>query len=248
MKVSIITPTYNSEKFIVNAINSVINQSYINWEYLIIDDCSNDDTVLLISEFVNKDNRIKLIQQSVNQGAAVARNEGIKRADGKYIAFLDSDDYWHVDKLRIQVEAMEKENLNFTFTDYYIKYENKNDELRFNSPLKNVYYKDIIKFNYIACSTVIFNQEALGKSYMPNIRNRQDWGLWINLVQKNQRAVNINQYLMYYTVRKDSISSNKFKMIKYHWYIYKSYLKFNYVKALNYLIRNIIFHMMNKRR
>ncbi|HKL07776.1 MAG TPA: glycosyltransferase family 2 protein [Bacteroidales bacterium] len=248
MKVTIITPTYNSEKFIANAINSVMNQSYINWEYLIIDDCSNDKTVLLVSEFVKKDNRIKLIQQSVNQGAAVARNEGIKRADGKYIAFLDSDDYWHVDKLKIQIEAMENENLNFTFTDYYIKYENKNDALRFNSPLKNVYYKDIIKFNYIACSTVMFNQEALGKSYMPNIRNRQDWGLWINLVQKNKRAVNINKYLMYYTIRKDSISSNKFKMIKYHWYIYKSYLKFNYVKALNYLIRNIIFHMKNKRR
>jgi glycosyltransferase involved in cell wall biosynthesis len=248
MKVTIITPTYNSEKFIANAINSVINQSYINWEYIIIDDCSSDKTVLLVSEFIKKDNRIKLIQQSVNQGAAVARNEGIKRADGKYIAFLDSDDYWHVDKLKIQVEAMEKDSLNFTFTDYYIKYENKTDATKFNSPLKNVYYKDIIKFNYIACSTVIFNQEALGKSFMPNIRNRQDWGLWINLVQKNKRAVNINQYLMYYTVRKDSISSNKFKMIKYHWYIYKSYLKFNYVKALNYLIRNIIFHMMNKRR
>lgn len=246
--VSIITPVFNSAGYIEKTVQSVIDQSYTDWELILVDDCSTDNTLEILEQLVKKDKRINYLRLKNNGGAGIARNTGIKRAKGKYIAFLDSDDYWHVDKLKIQVEAMEKKNLNFTFTDYYIKYENKNEELIFNSPLKKVYYKDIIKFNYIACSTVMFNQEALGKSYMPNIRNRQDWGLWINLVQKNKRAVNINKYLMYYTVRKDSISSNKFKMIKYHWYIYKSYLKFNYVKALIYLIRNIIFHMMYKRR
>jgi len=246
--VSIITPSYNSAKFISRTIKSVQNQTYSNWEMIIIDDFSSDNSCEIIEQFIIDDDRIHLIKLDTNKGAAIARNEGIRLARGKYIAFLDSDDLWYIDKLRIQIDEMELNKLNFTFTDYYLTNEQNNSLIPFNSLLTEVFYDDIIKFNYIACSTVVFNQEALGKNFMPNIRNRQDWGLWINLIRLNKTAINIRKYLMYYMVRVDSISDNKFKMVKYHWYIYNSFLGFKFGKSIFYLLRNILFHMNNKRR
>jgi glycosyltransferase involved in cell wall biosynthesis len=246
--VSIITPTFNSSSYIKNTILSVQNQSLTDWELIIIDDCSTDNSKDIILSLAEKDTRIKYNKLDHNCGAAVARNFGIKKAQGKYIAFLDSDDIWHTDKLEIQIKKMESDNLNFTFTNYIIVNQSSDTEIKFQSNLQEVFYQDIIRFNYIACSTVIYNQETLGKHYMPEIRNRQDWGLWIKLISLAQKAICIDAYLMFYTLRADSISSNKLKMVKYHWYIYNKLLSFNYVKSALYLTRNIVLHLKNKRK
>ncbi len=244
--VSVITPAYNSSSYIEETVLSVLNQTYKDFEYLIIDDASTDNTAEIIKEFAKKDKRIKLICLEKNQGAAIARNKGIEAARGTFIAFIDSDDKWCPDKLEVQTEFMKKNNYNFTFTDYYILF--GKEQKPFNSWLNYVKYKDIIKFNYIACSTVMFNQEKTGKVYMPNIRNRQDWGLWIKLLGNGEKAVNIPDYLMCYKVRKDSISGNKVKMIKYHWYIYRGFLKFSFLKSMYYLTQNIFMHIKYKRK
>lgn len=246
MLISIITPLYNAEKYIQATIKSIQKQTYANWELLIVNDASTDNSLEIVSEIALSDSRIKLITLSQNKGAAVARNKGIKEANGDFIAFIDSDDIWHKDKLKEQLNFMLNNNFDFTFTNYYL-IENEIQQ-PFQSLLSVVEYKDIIRFNYIACSTVMFNRKKLGKFYMPNIRNRQDWGLWIKLIEKAGKAVNLSKYLMYYNIRQDSISSNKIKMVKFHWYIYNSFLKFNTVKAGIYLLKNILLHIINKRK
>jgi glycosyltransferase involved in cell wall biosynthesis len=246
--VSIITPTYNSQNYIKDCINSVINQSFDNWEYIIIDDNSTDSTVSVIQNFCKKNNKISYFSLNKNMGAAFARNEGIKRADGKYIAFLDSDDTWHKDKLKIQINTMEQYDLKFTFTNYFIVNKEKNTITEYEALKPTVNYNEIIRFNYIACSTVMYNQDFFAKQYMPNIRNRQDWGLWIKLINIAGKAHQINQYLTYYYIRRNSISSNKLKMIKYHWYIYYEYLNFALLKSVYYLMLNIIMHVKKKRK
>jgi len=247
MKVSVITPTYNSERYILDCINSVINQTFTDWEYLIIDDCSTDKTVVKIESVIKKDSRIKLVKLKQNRGAAYARNTGIKSARGRYIAFLDSDDKWTADKLDVQISEMERNNLNFTYTDYYIVNEEDDQQFAFESKLDKVSIKDIRKFNYIACSTVVYNQSFTGKLFMPEIRNRQDWGLWINIIQKTGYAYKIGSKHMNYMMRRNSISSNKIKLIKYHWYIYRTHLSFSLIKSCYYLTQNIILHSLNKR-
>lgn len=248
MKVSIITPTYNSSKFIKKTIDSVIDQTFKEWEYIIIDDASEDKTTEIVDSFIKNDKRIKLIRKTINSGAADSRNIGIQKAKGKYIAFLDSDDKWHKNKLEIQIEIMEKDNLALTFTDYFIRKEDSEELEPFEALKEVVKFKNIVKFNYLACSTVVFNQEICGKHFMPKIRKRQDWGLWLSILKDNNQAKRIKQYLMYYTVRENSISDNKLSLIKYHWYIYKKFLGFNFIKASLYLINNIRLHVLNYRR
>lgn len=245
--VSVITPCYNSGKFIAKTIESVLSQSYQNWEMILIDDSSIDNTVEVVKEFIKNDKRIKLIQLQVNSGAAIARNTGIKNAEGKYIAFVDSDDRWHTEKLQVQINLMEKNNWSLTYTDYYVCWENQESQ-PFAALRDVVSYKDVVRFNYLACSTVVFSADKLGKHYMPDIRSRQDWGLWIKLLQQGGKAYRVKEKLMYYMVRDNSISDNKKKQIKYHWYIYRKFLRFNLIYALIMFSQNIIRHAVNLRK
>ncbi len=246
MKVSIIIPTYNSEDFIRQTIDSVLDQSYTNWECLVIDDGSIDQTVQVIKEYMLVDQRIQLIEKKENSGAADTRNRGIKEAKGQYIAFIDSDDVWHKDKLKKQLMFMQENSCSISFTNYYLVLNDM--QTPFDSLQKKVCYPDILRFNYLACSTVMYDQFALGKVYMPNIRSRQDWGLWISLIKKAKYALGMNDYLMYYTVRDNSISSKKSRLIKYHWYIYREHVGFNYLKTLYYFINNLFLHFKHKKR
>jgi len=245
--VSIITPTYNCYNYLSHTIESVIKQTYTNWELLLIDDCSTDHTQELLKEYVNSDNRIKAFYSDLNSGAAIVRNRGIEMAQGKYIAFLDSDDKWHPEKLSDQIAFMEKESLNFTFTNYWIE-KDIEKPFKFKTIKSVVFYNDILQFNYIPCSTVIFNQQNLGKQFMPNIRARQDWGLWMKLIELNGSAQRLDDYLMTYVIRNNSISSNKLKVIKYHWFIYYKHLKFNFFKAAYFFANNLYLHYKYKRR
>ena len=224
-------PSYNSELFIKETINSILMQSYENWELLITDDCSTDNTVSLIEDVMANENRIKLFVLTENSGAAIARNNSIEKASGKYIAFCDSDDLWFPNKLFTQINFLIMHDLAFTFSGYKICNE-LDDIIGEKSAIETLTYNEIIRNNYVGCLTAIYDTQKLEKIYMPLLRNRQDWGLWIKIMEKVRSTKAITDPLAVYRYRNESISSNKIKMIKYTWLIYFKVLRFGVLKSM----------------
>ena len=217
--VSIIMPTYNCAKFIGKTIESVIAQTYENWELIIIDDCSKDNTEEVVSEY--KDNRIKYHRLENNSGAAVARTEAMKKASGRYMAFLDSDDLWKKDKLEKQLEFMNENNYNFTCTEYEQIDEEGNKLNKVIKVKKRADYNRILLDCPVGNSTVMYNVEKLGKFEVPNIRKRNDDALWLQILKKEKYIYGMTEVLMEYRIRSNSISSNKLSLVKYHWQLYR---------------------------
>lgn len=217
--VSIITPSYNSERFIAETIKSILMQTYKNWELIIVDDCSTDKTVSIIKSF--DDNRIQLHKLEKNSGAAVARNTAMKHATGKYLAYLDSDDLWTEDKLAKQVQFMQNNDYAFSFTSYILM--NENGDLSQKSvPVPYVVsYESLLRNTIIGCLTVMLDREKIGEQYMPNIRAGQDTAFWLQLLKQGFTAYGINEPLAHYRMVSQSISSNKFKALKRTWHIYR---------------------------
>jgi glycosyltransferase involved in cell wall biosynthesis len=241
--VSIITPSYDSEAFIEQMIESVLAQQYSNWELIIVDDCSPDGSNSIVEQYANSDPRIRLIKLKNNSGAAVARNKAIEFAKSRYIAFLDSDDLWKPNKLEVQIGFMQKHKLPFTFTKYDVIDEENNFVNSVGVPDK-VSYSDLLKTNYIGCLTAVYDADYFGKVQMPLIRRRQDYGLWLSLLKKTDYAYGVNESLAKYRLRAGSISSNKATTSMYTWKLYREFEKLNLVKALyyfsNYSIRAIL--------
>ena len=217
--VSIIMPTYNCAKFIGKTIESVIAQTYENWELIIVDDCSKDNTEEVVSKY--KDNRIKYHRLKNNSGAAVARTEAMKKASGSYMAFLDSDDLWKKDKLEKQLEFMNKNNYNFTCTEYEQIDEEGNKLNKVIKVKKRADYNRILLDCPVGNSTVMYNVEKLGKFEVPNIRKRNDDALWLQILKKEKYIYGMPDILMEYRIRSNSISSNKLSLVKYHWQLYR---------------------------
>lgn len=243
--VSIITPTYNASKFIEETINSVIHQSYECWELIIIDDCSTDNTVQTIKNFIKKDKRIHLIQNEKNLGPALTRNKGIKFASGAYVAFLDSDDLWKRMKLERQIQFMQKNGFTFTYSFYEQIDENGKYIKSIDKLPSSVNYYSSLKSNKIGCLTVIYNQEFFGKIYMENIPRRQDYTLWLKFLKKTNEAYCMPEILASYRVRKGSISSNKLKLVKDHWNIYRNIERHSVFKSSYFLTNYIITKFLN---
>lgn len=243
--VSIITPCYNSDKFINETIKSVQNQSYQNWEMLITDDGSLDNSISIINDFIKEDDRIKLFKIN-NSGAAVARNNSIKQAKGTFIAFLDSDDLWLPKKLEKQIDFMLTNNYAFTFSSYQRMNEEGvllNNIVTANHKLS---YKNMLSSNKIGCLTAIYNQNILGKVYMPLIRKRQDYGLWLSILKKVDFAYGLQDVLASYRLRDFSMSAKKTEMIKWNWRLYREIEEMNVFKAFFYIICNVFFKLKNK--
>jgi len=234
--VSIITPSYNSEQFITTTITSVINQTHKDWELIIVDDASIDNTCNIVSKFSKKDSRIKLIKQTKNSGTGVARNTAIKAAQGNYLAFLDSDDVWKPNKLEKQLAVMKSTKAVICFSSYELINEEGKSLNKIIEALSRLTYEKQLKCNYIGNLTGIYSVDRLGKVYMPEIKKRQDWVMWLNLLKKGGLAIGIKESLAYYRVRKDSISSNKFNLITYNFNVYKKALGFGLLKSIRYLI------------
>jgi teichuronic acid biosynthesis glycosyltransferase TuaG len=235
-KVSIIMPSYNSMNYISNSINSVVNQTYESWELIIVDDCSKDDTQHIVSNYCKNDNRIKLFVNEKNLGSATSRNMGIKKSSGRYIAFLDSDDLWHQDKLSKQVNFMRLNKYSFTYS-YYSKIDEQGLLLKNidNLPEK-VSYISTLKSNKIGCLTAIYDTEFFGKVYMENLKKRQDLTLWLKLLKENNYAYCCKEILANYRIRKNSLSRNKLKLVKFHWLIYRKIEKQNFINSTYYLL------------
>lgn len=246
--VSIITPSYNSAQFIAETIESIIAQSYPNWELLITDDCSIDSTCEIIQQYANKDSRIKLFQLTENSGAGIARNNSIKEANGRFIAFCDSDDKWKAEKLEVQLSFMAKNNIEICYSSYLLCDE-KNNITGIVVGYHSVSYSQILKDDSIGFLTCIYDTKNVGKIYMPQLRKRQDWAMKIILMQKCPMAYGVKDVLAYYRVRKDSLSNNKLKLIKYNVQVYKEVLKLN--SLLSWAMFIFIFcphHLIKKSR
>ncbi|MDE6192724.1 MAG: glycosyltransferase [Muribaculaceae bacterium] len=222
--VSVITPSYKSAKFIGQTIESIQAQTYTNWELLITDDCSPDNSREVIQSYATKDPRIKLLILDKNSGAGVARNNSIKAAKGRYIAFCDSDDRWYPDKLEKQLQFMQDSNCTLSYTSYDVCDEVGNI-IGYVECIKELNKSKIIRDNGIGCLTAIYDAEKLGKHYMPSMRKRQDWCLWIDIIKSGAVAKGFQEPLALYRDRANSISSNKVEMLKFNYEVYHTFLK-----------------------
>lgn len=231
--VTVVTANYNAAKFVAETIDSVFAQTYRNWEMIIVDDCSSDNGAEIIETYLEKDGRIRLIRLEENGGPAVARNRAIEEAKGRYIAFLDSDDLWMPDKLEKQIAFMKEKSAVFSYGAYDLIDEEGNALGHFEVPQKQN-YSQLLKTCPIGCLTAIYDTRKLGKVAMPLIRKRQDYGLWLKLLKRTEYAYGLNETLAVYRVRKNSVSSNKFKAARYQWKIYRDVEKMGRFKSLYY--------------
>ena len=244
--VSIVTPNYNCEKYISETINSVLNQTYKNWEMIIVDDCSSDNSIKIIEDYIKKDSRIKLIKMKKNSGAALCRNKAIEVSNGKYLAYLDSDDLWLEKKLEKQISYMEKENVDFTYSEYSHIDENGDSlNLKVKIPEKLRYLKMLFHC-FTGCLTVVYNQEKIGKIYGPNISKSNDYGLFLQVIKKVNKARGLKENLAYYRIRKNSISRNKWKKVEPHLYLLNKIENINIFASLFLIFTNVLIKKVYK--
>lgn len=230
--ISIITPTYNCGKFIGETIESVINQTYKNWEMIIVDDCSKDNTKDIVNKYAQNDDRIKYHILETNSGAAIARTKAMELAKGDYMAFLDSDDLWVENKLEKQLKFMKENNFNFVCTEYEQINEQSNPLGKIIKVRDKANYNRVLLDCPVGNSTVMYNVKAMGKFKVPNIRKRNDDALWLQMLKKEEYIHGMKEILMKYRIRENSISSNKLDLVKYHWYLYREIENLSVIRSV----------------
>ena len=243
--VSVIMPSYNASLYLEEAVKSVVNQSYKNLELLIVDDCSTDDSRRVIDKLVKEYSMIIPIFLENNSGAAIARNTGIENARGRYIAFLDADDVWLPSKIELQIQFMEKYKLSFSYTNYDFIDTNGEvlrSEKKFRTTLT---YPDMLKSNFIGCLTAVYDAKKLGKVFMPLIRKRQDYGLWLEILKTIDFARGIKKPLALYRFDNNSISSNKLEMLYWNWQLFYHVQKLGLFKSIRSLFYNIYYKIVD---
>lgn len=245
--VSIITATYNSSRFVVETIESILAQTYTHWELLITDDGSTDDTLSIVKAYMAKDNRIKLFTLNQNSGAGVARNQSIAQAQGRFIAFCDSDDCWLPEKLEKQLAFMLEKDAALSYTSYYEQDEHSRRQAKVICK-KTIDFWSIRADDGIGCLTAIYDTFKLGKVYMPAMRKRQDWALWIMIIQRCGIAHGLQEPLALYRDLRRSLSSNRMSLVKYnvavytdilHYSKFKAYLWFGFIFMPTYLCKKL---------
>lgn len=246
--VSIVTPTYNCGKFITETIESVIGQTYKNWEMIIVDDCSKDNTQEIVKKYLKNDKRIKYIKFEKNQGAAIARNTAIREAKGRYIAFLDSDDLWSKNKLEKQINFMNKNNYDFTYTNYEEIDENsKLLGIRVTGP-KEITKKGMYNYCWPGCLTVMYDAEKIGLIQIKDIKKNNDYAMWLKICKKTNCYL-LDENLAMYRKRAGSISNHGYTLlIKWHYKLYRDVEHKNIIFSLFNTFRNIIFGIYKKKK
>lgn len=244
--VSILIPTFNAEKFIKAAVESVQKQTYENWEMILVDDASTDETVKIIADFAQKDSRIKHYQLQTNSGNGFARNIALEKASGKYIAFLDADDLWFPEKLEKQIQFLKANNLSFTFSFYDCIDDNGNNlNRRVQTPIP-LTYKQLFFCNYVGNLTAIYDADFFGKIKLQSSQKRQDWRLWLTILKQIKTAEAVPESLALYRIRKDSISSSKFKLIKHNFGVYREFHGYNLVFSVFLMMRFLFTQLIIK--
>jgi len=231
--VSIITPSYNAEKYLARTIESVLGQTFQDWEMIIVDDQSPDNANQLIEQYCQQDGRIKLLHLEKNSGAAVARNTAIEAAKGRYIAFLDSDDLWLPDKLEKQVQFMLDQDIAFSFSAYEKIDETGNVFGTVGVPKKTGYH-DLLKTCSIGCLTAMYDVEKLGKVYMPANTKREDFATWLAILKQVDYAYGMPDVLAQYRVYASQSSAKKAKMAKENWRLYRDIEQLGVFKSAYY--------------
>ena len=246
--VSIIMPSYNTGKIISESIQYVIEQTYSNWELIIVDDCSTDNTDEIVSRFLC-DRRIKYLKNKTNSGAAVSRNRALSLAKGKWIAFLDSDDLWCEQKLAKQIAFMQNNNIHFSYTNYEEIDENgKKNRTKVTGP-SIVNSVSMTNFCWIGCLTVMYDAEYIGLIQIEDIKKNNDYAMWIKICKKTDCYL-LDEYLaLYRRGRVGSISTHSyFTLIKWHYRLWRDAEKLGIYQSFMYTLKNIVFGMYKKRK
>ena len=243
--VSVIMPSYNTSEYILDSIRSVQAQTYTNWELIIVDDCSTDDSVELIKSI--NDKRIILFQNEQNSGAAISRNKALREAKGKWIAFLDSDDIWTPEKLEKQIKFMKENDYSFSFTDYriclngeWLPYINTGPDV--------VNKRRMYDYCYFSTITVMYNSDTVGLIQIESLRKHNDYAMWLTIIEKCN-AFRLPECLSYYIKHEGSITSgSKFKLIKWHYILFRKGLKKGVGFSLLLTINNLVHGVYKKFR
>jgi teichuronic acid biosynthesis glycosyltransferase TuaG len=233
--VSIVTPVYNSAPYLAAMIQSVVLQTYTNWEHILVDDGSKDNSVEIIKNLAATEPRIKLLHLPGNQGSGPARNIAIEAAKGKYIAFLDSDDIWHPEKLEKHVTFMQIHDAAFSHTSYgFIDEDGRIIRQTFHVSKEPVTFRMALQRTEISCLTAMYDVEKVGKMYMPDIRRKQDYALWLNILRKGFKSIPLDVELAWYRQRRGSATSNKFSLIHKHYIFLRKVMKLKRIYAFKY--------------
>lgn len=230
--VSVIVPCYNMERFISDTIDSVRRQTYPHWELLITDDASTDGTVGIVQKQCAQEDRIHFVVKPKHSGIADTRNQCLKMAKGRYLAFLDADDLWHPEKLEQQLQFMTEQNISFSYSSYDCVDESGNSTGKTIKAAGNLDYNAYLHNTIIGCSTVMLDTEKVGDVIVPNFRTSEDTATWLNILRKGFIAYAIEQPLTSYRIRQHSASSNKLKASSDLWRVYRQQEKLSLFKTL----------------
>ena len=244
--VSIITPAYNSEKFIAETIHSVQNQTCHDWEMIIVDDCSTDNTQQIVLQLQEKDHRIKYIRNEENKGSAYSRNIALQNAKGKWIAFLDSDDIWLPEKLERQIEFMLKNNYNFSYTNYCeINEDSEETGIMMTGP-EVINKNKMIAYCWPGCLTVMYNADFVGQIQTVDIKINEEYALWIKIAKKTDCHL-LNENLAKYRKRNNSLSDKSYlRLIKWHYLMFRKSENKNVISSIILTLGNLIFGIFKK--
>ena len=237
--ISVIMPAYNCDQYIEEAINSVTNQTYQNWELLVVDDCSNDKTTQIIEKLSKVDSRIRFYSNKKNQGVSATRNKAISLANGSWLAFLDSDDIWDKTKLEKQINYANDRNAEFIFTGS--SYTNEDGEFYpggFEVP-DEVIYEQLRNQNVISCSSVLIKRHFFDTIQMENDEMHEDYGVWLRVLRLGVTAYGINEPLLVYRISRNSKSGNKIKTIKMTYKVFR-FIGINPIGSAYFTMRHIM--------
>ncbi len=245
-KVSIITPTFNCGRFIVKTIESVISQTYTNWEMIIVDDCSSDATKEIITPYLDKDSRIRYFCNEKNSGAAITRNNALREAKGRWIALLDSDDLWHPEKLERQISFMENNNYAFSYHEYVEIDEASNEIGIYVSGKKHVSKWDMYACCWPGCLSVMYDASKIGIVQIADVKKNNDTAMWLKVVE-NANCHLLKENLGCYRRRKGSITPPSIKAkIGWHYVLFRQAAGMNQVAAVFWTCVNIIGNTFKK--
>lgn len=243
--VSIIMPSYNTGNYIEESIKSVLNQTYTNWELIIVDDCSTDNTDTIVSKYL-VDKRIRYFKNEKNLGAAISRNKALRKAKGRWIAFLDSDDLWETIKLEKQINFMISNDYRFSYTNYIEIDENsKSLNVQISGP-KKITKKGMYAYCWPGCLTVMYDAKAIGLIQIKDIKKNNDYAMWLKVCLKADCYL-LDKNLAKYRKRKGSISNQKYiNLIKWHYMLFRYSEEKRCISSMMNTFINILFGIIKK--
>ena len=244
--VSIITPCYNCARYIKETIDSVINQTFQDWEMIIVDDCSTDSSYQIACKASEQDSRIYVYKNDQNKGACYSRNFATDKANGKYIAFLDSDDVWYKEKLQVQIGFMKENDCDFSFSEYELIDSESKPLYKKARIVKHLSYKKNLFHNFPGCLTIVYDREKIGSIHGQKTGNADDYDLVLNILKRTTNAMGIKQILAKYRRHNKSISYKRMSMVKEHFYVLHNLQKQSFLASIFFLCTHTVIIYLYK--